>query len=423
MKYDIFISYRREGGYDTAKHLNDLLVRDGYRVSFDIDTLRSGDFDIQLLERIDQCNDFILIVDQHCFDRTLNPCFDPKKDWLRCELAYALKKGKNIIPVFLAGVKGFPEDLPDDLKNVVMKNGPEFNRYHFNSFYNILKDRFLHKLPFYRQKRNVAFLLAFVLLLLFTIILFSMRYNGLSIVRLSNNNKESVLSNKNINHDNEDSTVKKEIATKVEENLPDYKTQVREKFENMPDLEPADRADIVDVIKSFLKNTNKTTCPSWGCFSAFTKEHLLVPLSQGIEWEKDDAILPFRLDFIAKLTYKGKNLDSNLHGQSCIQEIYLGGPRAGATILVISSGIQLSYEIGENVDDIIKDAGFRVFDSKRYMGTSYDIYKNSKDCFLVLAYSGGSGGNSYEWIISYDQNTIVQYLDKLDIFNLSDSDN
>ena len=46
--YDIFISYRREGGYDTAKHLNDLLVRDGYIVSFDIDTLRSGDFDTQL---------------------------------------------------------------------------------------------------------------------------------------------------------------------------------------------------------------------------------------------------------------------------------------------------------------------------------------------------------------------------------------
>lgn len=46
--FDIFISYRRQGGYDTAKHLNDLLVRDGYRVSFDIDTLRNGDFDVQL---------------------------------------------------------------------------------------------------------------------------------------------------------------------------------------------------------------------------------------------------------------------------------------------------------------------------------------------------------------------------------------
>ena len=52
--FDIFISYRRQGGYDTAKHLNDLLVRDGYRVSFDIDTLRNGDFDVQLLNRIDQ---------------------------------------------------------------------------------------------------------------------------------------------------------------------------------------------------------------------------------------------------------------------------------------------------------------------------------------------------------------------------------
>ena len=42
--YDVFISYRREGGYDTVKHLNDLLVRDGYKVSLDIDTLRSGGF-------------------------------------------------------------------------------------------------------------------------------------------------------------------------------------------------------------------------------------------------------------------------------------------------------------------------------------------------------------------------------------------
>lgn len=146
-KYDVFISYRRDGGYDTAKHLNDLLVRDGYRVSFDIDTLRSGDFDIQLLERIDQCKDFILIVDQHAFDRTLDSAFNPKKDWLRCELAYALKKHKNIVPVFLAGVKGFPEGLPSDVAGVTKKNGPEYNRYYFNDFYKKLKTAFLTSRP------------------------------------------------------------------------------------------------------------------------------------------------------------------------------------------------------------------------------------------------------------------------------------
>jgi hypothetical protein len=152
-KYDIFISYRREGGYDTAKHLNDLLVRDGYRVSFDIDTLRNGDFDEQLYDRIDQCEDFILIVDAHAFDRSLDPKSDPATDWLRCELAYALKKGKNIIPIFLSGVKGFPDNLPEDIHGVVQKNGPEYNRYYFNDFYETLKERFLHSKSI---RRNVV---------------------------------------------------------------------------------------------------------------------------------------------------------------------------------------------------------------------------------------------------------------------------
>ena len=91
MRYDIFISYRREGGYDTAKHLNDLLVRDKYKVSFDIDTLRSGDFDVQLLSRIEECTDFILIVDKHAFDWTLDENTVPEQDWLRQELAHALR--------------------------------------------------------------------------------------------------------------------------------------------------------------------------------------------------------------------------------------------------------------------------------------------------------------------------------------------
>ena len=35
-KYDIFISYRREGGYDTAQLLYDRLTQMRYRVSFDL---------------------------------------------------------------------------------------------------------------------------------------------------------------------------------------------------------------------------------------------------------------------------------------------------------------------------------------------------------------------------------------------------
>ena len=159
-KYDVFISYRRDGGYDTAKHLNDLLVRDGYKVSLDIDTLRSGNFDTQLLARIEECRDFILIVDKHAFDRTLNKALDPSKDWLRQELAHALKHRKNVIPIFLSGVTGFPDGLPDDIAEVVMKNGPEYNKYYFNDFYETLKERFLHK----RHNLRFVYVLASALL-------------------------------------------------------------------------------------------------------------------------------------------------------------------------------------------------------------------------------------------------------------------
>ena len=162
MKYDVFISYRREGGYDTAKHLNDLLVRDGYRVSFDIDTLRNGDFDTQLLSRIEECKDFILIVDKHAFDRTLDKTFDPTKDWMRCELAHALKHNKNIIPVFLSNVSTFPDGLPEDIVGVVKKNGPEYNKYYFDDFYQTLRSRFLTSRSM--KKRIVGGLLFLVLI-------------------------------------------------------------------------------------------------------------------------------------------------------------------------------------------------------------------------------------------------------------------
>lgn len=154
MKYDIFISYRRDGSFETAKHLNDLLVRDGYTVSFDIDTLREGDFDETLLRRIDQCVDFILVVDKHTFDRTLDPDFDPKKDWLRTELAYALKLRKNVIPVLLAGAN-YPQNLPEDIDNVRFCNGPKYVHEYFDSFYIKLKEM-LRAYPRLAKPSNVG---------------------------------------------------------------------------------------------------------------------------------------------------------------------------------------------------------------------------------------------------------------------------
>lgn len=141
--YDIFISYRRDGGFELAKHLYDLLSRDGYTVSFDIDTLRNGDFDKALINNIDNCQDFILIVDSKAFDRVFDTSFPIENDWMRQELAHALRLGKNIVPIFLEGVSGFPAKLPGDISAVTKKNASIYNKNYFDDFYRKLKELFL----------------------------------------------------------------------------------------------------------------------------------------------------------------------------------------------------------------------------------------------------------------------------------------
>lgn len=143
MKYDVFISYRRDGGFELAKHLYDLLSRDGYIVSFDIHTLRNGDFDKALIHNIENCQDFILIVDTKAFDRVFDSSFPAENDWMRQELAHALRLGKNIVPIFLEGVIGFPPNLPEDISAVTKKNASIYNKNYFDDFYRKLKEAFL----------------------------------------------------------------------------------------------------------------------------------------------------------------------------------------------------------------------------------------------------------------------------------------
>lgn len=394
MKYDVFISYRREGGYDTAKHLNDLLVRDGYKVSFDIDTLRNGDFDMQLLSRIEECKDFILIVDKHAFERTLDKNFDSTKDWMRCELAHALKHNKNIIPVFLSGVTGFPEGLPKDIVNVTKKNGPEYNRYYFNDFYETLKKRFLHK----RDKFKYLIVIATILFIL-TLIPFIGNFEEAS---------------------NDD------IQNFVEED----KQNIIKEYEKRQELPIQERADIVDVVNSFIiDDLTEYNVQAWSVFKDYTKKHQLIPLTEGIEWVYDtdeEYVTPYKLDFVSKLVYKNRNFDEDMFGNAKIQHITLMGARAGADLLSISSGNQATFEMDT---DFILDLGFSTMSCFSLNGTYYCIAKK-EEYWLVEVRSGGSGGNFYDWIISMELDLINDYLhvyhytpEQCNIFEVKDGSN
>ena len=126
-KYDIFISYRRDGGKETAKHLRDILVGKGYSVFFDTDSLRSGDFNLALLEVIENCKDFIIILSPNALDRCVN-----ERDWVRQELAHALSTGKNIVPVKSEDFH-YPETLPEDIDKIRWKNAVAVDYGYFDA--------------------------------------------------------------------------------------------------------------------------------------------------------------------------------------------------------------------------------------------------------------------------------------------------
>ncbi|MCL2260977.1 MAG: toll/interleukin-1 receptor domain-containing protein [Fibromonadales bacterium] len=165
VKYDIFISYRRKGGYDTAKLLYDRLRMEGYSVSFDIDTLEKGDFDKELESRVRDCKDFLAVLNPGIFDRFFEPGHDPKDDWVRREIACALTEHKNVVPIILDGFNWPKETLPDDVIGLTKKNGIDLNPKHFEAAYANLKRKFLDSQPFWaiKHKKKIIASLFFVL--------------------------------------------------------------------------------------------------------------------------------------------------------------------------------------------------------------------------------------------------------------------
>lgn len=147
-KYDIFISYRRDGGEFTAKILRDRLEKQGYRVFFDVETLRSGDFNKRLYTVIDECRDFLLVLSPNALDRCVN-----EDDWVRYEVERALLKEKNIIPVMLRGFV-FPDTLPESMESLRYKNGLEANSQFFDAFMDTLR-QYLQSEPV-RRRFSVA---------------------------------------------------------------------------------------------------------------------------------------------------------------------------------------------------------------------------------------------------------------------------
>lgn len=120
MDYDVFISYRRDGGDSLAMTIKNELRERGYRVFHDIESLRSGKFNKQLYDEIERSNKVVLILPPNALDRCIN---DPN-DWVRLEIEHAIKCKKDIIPIMMRGFV-FPDGLPSPLDQIKSFQGLE----------------------------------------------------------------------------------------------------------------------------------------------------------------------------------------------------------------------------------------------------------------------------------------------------------
>jgi hypothetical protein len=161
-KFKIFISYRRKGGYDTAKLIYERLKMDGYSVSFDLDTLENGNFGNELEKRIKKCKDFIIILNTGIFDCFTEPDYNPKDDWVRIEIGCALMANKNIVPLKMEDF-AYPRRLPNDIKDITKINAIDLSPEHFEAAYEKMKNSFLISKPNWKirhKKQMFSFIFA-----------------------------------------------------------------------------------------------------------------------------------------------------------------------------------------------------------------------------------------------------------------------
>jgi hypothetical protein len=136
----IFINYRRDDAPGVAGRLFDHLAPkfSRNRLFMDVDAMKPGrDFVEQLDTQVSQCNVLLAIIGHHWLDakdHDGNRRLDSEGDYVRIELASALKRDIPVIPVLVDGALMPSQDsLPADLKPLTRRHALELRHTRFNA--------------------------------------------------------------------------------------------------------------------------------------------------------------------------------------------------------------------------------------------------------------------------------------------------
>jgi hypothetical protein len=134
----IFINYRRDDAPGAAGRLYDHLAKTFSRreLFIDVDAIKPGlDFVKQLDNEVSQCDVVLALIGPHWLntvDEQGRQRLHGDKDYVRIEIASALKRDIPVIPVLLDGAAMPDEDqLPEDLKSLSRRHALELRHTRF----------------------------------------------------------------------------------------------------------------------------------------------------------------------------------------------------------------------------------------------------------------------------------------------------
>src|SRR5262245_47887481 len=135
----IFINYRREDAAGEAGRLFDHLTKSfSGRLFMDVDAMKPGiDFVKQLDTQVSQCHVLLAVIGPHWLDikdHSGQRRIDSERDYVRIELASALKRDIPVIPVLVDGaVLPSEDELPADLKPLARRQALELRHTRFSA--------------------------------------------------------------------------------------------------------------------------------------------------------------------------------------------------------------------------------------------------------------------------------------------------
>jgi hypothetical protein len=124
----IFISYRRDDASAEARNIHDRLARrfGSSTVFMDVDNLFAGQrFDVELGKALERCEVLIVVIGSRWSEVLADHTARDERDYVREEIAAALRRGIRIIPALVGHEGRMPVlprrgDLPNDIRDFVL---------------------------------------------------------------------------------------------------------------------------------------------------------------------------------------------------------------------------------------------------------------------------------------------------------------